>query len=128
MDTDEEIMDQQEEDHGGKIPNGTLKQNGVIGAPKPRERRDGEVNQNDARARIAFLDIRQDASNKANASPDKSPLLVAKPFVPPLDFSTLHENIGGQGKTQFNKYITYSCMLIFLWCKVSTVELFHSWA
>ncbi|XP_053383578.1 protein FAM13A-like [Mercenaria mercenaria] len=59
MDMDEEFMDQQ--DDLEIIPNGTVKQNGVIDGPKSREHRtDVDVNQNDARARIAFLDIRQE--------------------------------------------------------------------
>lgn len=96
MDTDEENMDQQDDTE--VIPNGTVKQNGVMEASEDRDHRFGmDTNQNEAKARIAFLDIRYDATNKGTASPDKSPLLSAKPFVPPLDFSTLHENVGGQG-------------------------------
>ena len=50
------------------------------------------------KSRIAFLDIRNDSPKKLSPeSPDKSPAGEKSPFVPPLDFSTLHEHVGTQG-------------------------------
>ncbi|WAQ96194.1 FA13A-like protein, partial [Mya arenaria] len=92
-DSDEEVMDQQEQ-----VPvfmNGHLPQTSPIDVPKLRS---GDNTHSDTHTRIAFLDIRQDNTNNRglSVSPDKSPTVSAKPFVPPLDFSTLHENVGSQ--------------------------------
>lgn len=81
-------MDEQDEPE--VIANGIINQNGVIGEIEHQI----DTRQHEEKSRIAFLDIRYD---KANSSPDKSPSSNAKPFVPPLDFSTLHENVGGHG-------------------------------
>lgn len=92
--TDEENMEQQDDTE--VISNGVVNYNEAIDVSKSKERRvESDVNHNEAKARIAFLDIRPDNGHPTN---DKSPSLNAKPFVPPLDFSTLHENIGGQGR------------------------------
>ena len=59
---------------------------------------DHNHNHNHSKSRIAFLDIRNDSPKKFSPeSPDKSPSSDKKPFVPPLDFSTLHEHVGTQG-------------------------------
>jgi len=102
------------------IPNGHVTITSPLDVHKSKERRvegSSDVNHNNARvegfsdvnhnnenkSRIAFLDILQDSSNNrggvTNTSPDKSPTMNAKPFVPPLDFSTLHQNVGGQGRS-----------------------------
>ncbi|XP_052764243.1 protein FAM13A-like isoform X2 [Mya arenaria] len=92
-DSDEEVMDQQEQ--VPVIMNGHLPQTSPIDVPKLRS---GDNTHGDTHTRIAFLDIRQDNTNNRglSVSPDKSPTVSAKPFVPPLDFSTLHENVGSQ--------------------------------
>ncbi|WAQ96118.1 FA13A-like protein, partial [Mya arenaria] len=94
-DSDEEVMDQQEQ--VPVIMNGHLPQTSPIDVPKLRS---GDNTHGDTHTRIAFLDIRQDNTNNRglSVSPDKSPTVSAKPFVPPLDFSTLHENVGSQAQ------------------------------
>ena len=58
------------------------------------------------KSRIAFLDIRNDSPKKLSPeSPDKSPSGEKIPFVPPLDFSTLHEHVGTQGMLQLAWWI-----------------------
>lgn len=83
------------------IPNGHLPHSAPIDVPKSKERRvEGrtDVNHSDSQSRIAFLDILQDNNRVGvSSSPEKSPTMSAKPFVPPLDFSTLHEHVGGHG-------------------------------
>lgn len=89
------------------IPNGHISHSAPIDVPKSKERRvdNSDSENNDAKSRIAFLDIRQDNNRFLGSSPDKSPTVNAKPFVPPLDFSTLHENVGGQGKPKISSLI-----------------------
>ena len=72
------------------------------GFMKHDTRTDGDINHNDSKSRMAFLDIHRDNNHLRNSgSPDKSPTSgVAKSFVPPLDFTTLHENVGSQGTVQ----------------------------
>ncbi|XP_052264203.1 protein FAM13A-like isoform X2 [Dreissena polymorpha] len=85
-DTDEEVMDAQE-DGVELISNGHASDHGHLDP-----RMDSDTGLLEKPSRIAFLDIRHDNTNIN----DRSPTMNAKPFVPPLDFSTLHENVGGQ--------------------------------
>ena len=83
------------------IPNGHIQQVNSAVTDKPNKQSDtSDINHNQDKTRIAFLDIRHDIeqNRRQEISPDKSPT-GNKPFVPPLDFSTLHENVGSQGKT-----------------------------
>lgn len=99
-DNEEENMEEQNDIE--VIPNGHLPQSAPIDVPKSKEQRMDNIsdsNHIEAKSRIAFLDIRQDINRVGmGTSPDKSPTVNAKPFVPPLDFSTLHQNVGGIGK------------------------------
>ena len=85
------------------IPNGHITQSAAIDVQTSKERRmENILSDSDgvaSKSRIAFLDIMQDNNKLGMASsPDRSPTVNAKPFVPPLDFTTLHENVGGIGK------------------------------
>lgn len=46
--------------------------------------------------RVAFLELTNHTENKS--SPDASPSNARKPFIPPLDLSTLHEHIDSSGE------------------------------
>ena len=88
------------------IPNGHIpgEQRAFVNGSKTAEHDD--INHTRIKSRIAFLDIRNDSPNKLSPeSPDKSPLVDKHPFVPPLDFSTLHEHVGTQGILQYTCWI-----------------------
>ena len=95
-------MDEQEIESVKLIPNGHIpsEQRPVPVGSKHTDSTE-EINHNHMKSRIAFLDIRNDSPKKfsPDQSPEKSPLGEKKPFVPPLDFSTLHEHVGSQGNS-----------------------------
>jgi len=104
------------------VMNGHLPQSNPIDVPKLRkvDTNGGDSmssSQNDKQARIAFLDIRQDNVNNRglSVSPERSPC-AAKPFVPPLDFSTLHENVGMQGNYTDLFSQPYKCFFCIYTC------------
>ena len=57
-----------------------------------------DVNHNETKPSISFLDIHQ------GNSPDRSPGQQRKPYIPPLDLSILHEHGDGSGKE--NRFIS----------------------
>lgn len=63
-----------------------------------QENEDGETNHIHPKPRIAFLELtnnREEIERRGSPdmSPNRSPSNSRKPFIPPLDFSTLHEHV-----------------------------------
>ena len=98
---EENAMEDQEIESVRLIPNGHIPSQHQPSGSRSSDLSE-EMNHNHVKSRIAFLDIRNDSPKKASPeSPDKSPSGEKKPFVPPLDFSTLHEHVGTQGNHNY---------------------------
>ncbi|KAL5019087.1 hypothetical protein ScPMuIL_004809 [Solemya velum] len=80
---------------------------------KHKHRASDDINHNQAKSRIGFLDLRPMDNHQVlklnDRSPDRSPSNARKPFIPPLDLTTLHEHVDSTDpiparKAQFTSY------------------------
>ena len=64
-----------------------------------------DLNHNDTKPRIDFLRLhpRNNDSETAENSLEKSPMCGRKPYIPPLDLSILHEHIDSAGEHEIVK-------------------------
>lgn len=63
---------------------------------------EGDMNHNHPKPRVAFLELtnnREEIEKRGSPdrSPSRSPSNSRKPFIPPLDLSTLHEHVDSTG-------------------------------
>lgn len=68
-----------------------------------QENEDGNLSHNHPKPRVAFLELtnnREEIERRGSPdmSPSRSPSNSRKPFIPLLDFSTLHEHVDSTGK------------------------------
>lgn len=68
---------------------------------KHKHKASDDINHGQPRSRIGFLDLRPMDNHQVvkmnDLSPDWSPSNARKPFIPPLDLTTLHEHVDSSG-------------------------------